>query len=298
MKLASRRLTRGFTLIEILVVVNIIALLMLLLTGVLPRIGARVKIGRAAQCAHNRRIIEEAEAFYVQQHNGEHSASLEALVEENYLTALPQCSSGGEYVWLTDDQEPTLGCSVHYADLAIPLSSILFQSLFDALDNLKILQGKWNIKDGWLIPTTSTSENKIFLGDDSWGDQEIRLTAVFNQGTGYGLYYRADGNANAMDGYLFAYYGSSKRFYVYKVVDGKQTILQNVNMTKIMPSGFTISGVPHDIRIVATGDHQTVYVDNIQIMDFKDSTYSAGQVGLRGWNKSDVAFDQIQVIKP
>ena len=103
MKLATRRLTQGFTLIEILVVVNIIALLMLLLTGVLPRIGYRLRIGRAAQCAHSRRIVEEAEAFYVQQHDGNHSSNLEALAKADYLTDVPQCSSGGEYVWLTND---------------------------------------------------------------------------------------------------------------------------------------------------------------------------------------------------
>ena len=61
-----------------------------------------------------------------------------------------------------------------------------------------------------------------------------------------------------------------------------------------MPPGFQVNG-QHSISISVQGDHQVIKVDGTTVMDFHDSTYTSGTVGLRSWAYSNVNFTDFNV---
>jgi prepilin-type N-terminal cleavage/methylation domain-containing protein len=106
MKIFSRTSNDGFTMIELIVVLAIIAML----TSVLiPHYTEHRKQAQATGCLANRRTIEKEEAAHFAQNQ---SPSLA-------INSAYQCPSGGVYVWLISDPEdpayPKVACSVHYA---------------------------------------------------------------------------------------------------------------------------------------------------------------------------------------
>jgi prepilin-type N-terminal cleavage/methylation domain-containing protein/prepilin-type processing-associated H-X9-DG protein len=67
MRITSRRRSAGFTLVELLVVIGIIALLMSIL---MPALSKAREQARVAQCLSNLRQIGSAHQLFVQEHNG------------------------------------------------------------------------------------------------------------------------------------------------------------------------------------------------------------------------------------
>jgi hypothetical protein len=61
-----------------------------------------------------------------------------------------------------------------------------------------------------------------------------------------------------------------------------------------MPAGFQVNG-QHSISISVQGDRQVIKVDGVTVMDFRDSTYSSGTVGLRSWGYSNVKYTGFNV---
>ena len=127
-------------------------------------------------------------------------------------------------------------------------ASVLFQSNFDSMSDLKPLQGSWgvtptgelrsNLDNGW-------NEQRLAFGDSSWTDYNVDVTATLQSGPGYGVYYRADSNPN-ISGYIFQYDpGLSNQFVVRKVDKGQE---QSPFQSVAMPPGFSILNKQHDIR--------------------------------------------------
>jgi general secretion pathway protein G len=78
--------TRGFTIIELLVVLTVIALL---LTLAAPRYLQHVETARDAALRENLHVLRDAiDKFYADR--GTYPASLQDLVEQRYLRALPK----------------------------------------------------------------------------------------------------------------------------------------------------------------------------------------------------------------
>jgi hypothetical protein len=77
---------------------------------------------------------------------------------------------------------------------------------------------------------------------------------------------------------------------IYHVVNGRRQAFSNQNVK-------VASGVWHDLRLEATGDHFVVTYDGRKVLDVKDGTFKdAGKVGV--WTKADsvMYFDNFTVV--
>ena len=96
---------RGFTLIEIVIVIAIIAILLTLATYSFRNIRKKV---RRTSCRENMRIIQQA-AFLCQTERPEldnNNLTVKQLYKLGYLKRLPKCPSGGKY-WISNEAEGT-----------------------------------------------------------------------------------------------------------------------------------------------------------------------------------------------
>ena len=106
------------------------------------------------------------------------------------------------------------------------------------------------------------------------------------------MYYRSDSNPN-ISGYVFQFQGgANNNFIVRKVVGGYEF---PPFMQAAMPAGFQINS-QHNISVSVQGDHQVIKVDGATVMDFHDSRFSSGTVGLRSWGYSKVNFTDFKVL--
>ncbi len=142
------------------------------------------------------------------------------------------------------------------------------------------------------------SQSSLVVTGGSWEDFIFQTTAALVSGNGYGMYYRCDSNPH-ITGYSFQFdAGPDKKFAVSKVVAGNESSpFQSVKM----PAGFRVNG-QHNLSVSVQGGHHIIKVDGGTMMDFHDSQFSSGTVGLRSWGnnskvKSTVNFTEFKVIQ-
>ena len=225
------------------------------------------------------------------------SIKISTLVSKGYLasTPVPQ-QAGSEYVF-----EPSSGIWT----LMVPVSSdvpssgnVLYQSDFSSINNISILKGSWQVINGILSPAKA-GEDRAILPGTSGADYKIQMNAVLaiskSGSSGYGIYYRATETAD-VTGYCFQYDpGAGNRFVVKKVTNGKEDpSFQMVSMTKVMGSNFDVNAA-HNIEISVTGDKHVITVDGTKVLDFNDSTFTSGSVGVRSWSDSQVQISDLSV---
>ncbi len=281
-----QRHTEGYTLLELMVVIGIIAILAAI---ALPRYLGYTAHGRAAACLANRGNIEmeEREAYL-----GNNQAGL--IIDGKY-----RCPSGGTYVWLVSDPTaagyPMVVCSLHGPATTPPADTVvaaLFSSSFDSMDGLTLLKGKWEIQDDTLI-NQGKGEHRLVFGDTAWTDYTTTVKATLEEGKGYGLYYRVDGEKQ-ITGYCFQYEpGVGKgAFVVREVINGKQGApIQRV----YIPDGYPVYGQSHEMSVAVSGDRHVISIDGEVVMDFSDDTFASGAAGLRTLSKSPTVFESITV---
>lgn len=110
------RPAHGFTLVEIMVVVVVIALLVAMAVPAFNRVRERSQ-GKA--CLNNLRQIAYAQDQYFLENGGQTQVALTDLVEpDGYIKALPICPIGGKY---QDSLQPgtTPTCSSGHPDHAL-----------------------------------------------------------------------------------------------------------------------------------------------------------------------------------
>ncbi len=154
--------------------------------------------------------------------------------------------------------------------------------------------GNWIIKDG-ILTTTKAGESRAIFSGTNGTDYDIKMNAVYLSGSGgYGTYYRATENS-AISGYCFQFDpGAGNRFLIRKVVDGKEgAAFITTTMTTVSPS-FNPQA-PHDIEISVIGDQHVIKVDGVIVMNFKDSTFTEGSVGVRTWSDAKVSIGDVSV---
>ena len=287
--IAGARRRPGYTLLEIMAVVVILTILAV---KAAPRMAALLDKSRAAECLANRTILERAEERYRLDHIDQPSASLDTLYQARYIDRVPKCSSRGQYIWISTTAPVNMGCTVHdWPYAADPLA--LYSSDFNDMTGLKALLGGWDTAAGKLSNTTTGSEARIAFGSADWTDYSLTTTATLSSGQGFGIYYRANGNAN-ISGYCFQYDpGWGNSFNVRKVINGVEQ--SQPFQTVSMPAGFQTYSTPHQITISVVGAVQKIYMDNQLIMSFSDSTFATGGGGFRTWNAGKASFDSVQV---
>jgi hypothetical protein len=115
-------------------------------------------------------------------------------------------------------------------------------------------------------------------------DLSVRMKAVAGvTDQGGGLVWRA---ADAKNYYLARFNPLEDNYRLYKVVDGKRTLIQNVDIA--YSDGW------HTLRITMTGDQIASFYDGKKALDARDTTFpAAGKIGL--WSKADAQsqFDDL-----
>jgi len=289
---SSKLYSTGFSIIELLIVLSIVGILAGLSA---PQLMHVLRAKQATNCAMNRIEVQNAERQFVID-NGRPSTNFDELIQGKYISALPQCPSGGIYLWINDATSSNpfrnLGCSIHYFKSSpSSTSNVLFSSDFNNMNGLTQLVGKWQIQQDHLSPI-GPGENRLSFGDKNWKDYTVSVNATLSKGNGYGIYYRSDGNPN-ITGYIFQYDpGLGNKFVVRKVVGGQE---QSPFQSVAMPNGFPIYDQSHEITITVQGNQHIIKVDNQTVLSFTDSTFTSGSAGLRSWSGSKVDFDSVTI---
>lgn len=166
-----------------------------------------------------------------------------------------------------------------------------FSSDLTSLAGFASLMGNWTASGGVLSPSVEQYQNRVVTTGGPWEDFTFQATAALISGDGYGIYYRCDSNPN-ITGYIFQVDpGLGNKFVVRKVVTGFESDpFQQVKM----PPGFRVNG-QHNILVSVQGDHHVISIDGSMVLNFRDSQYMSGTVGLRSWNNSRVNFTQFKV---
>jgi hypothetical protein len=158
--------------------------------------------------------------------------------------------------------------------------------------------GTWTVVDsdqGKALAQSAKNPNSVFnitLATDTSAkdvDLSVRMKALageFDQGGG--LVWRAKDSKNY---YLARYNPLEDNYRVYKVVEGKRTLLQNADITH--SEGW------HTLRVTMTGDRITCDYDGKKYLEVKDETFAGpGMIGL--WSKADAQshFDDLTLVTP
>ncbi len=93
---------RGFTLVEIMIVITIISVLMMLVS--FSYVGIRDRI-RKTSCLENMRVIYKAATLCQTERAIEgNNLTVKMLYDEGYIRRLPTCPSGGKY-WIQGEKD-------------------------------------------------------------------------------------------------------------------------------------------------------------------------------------------------
>ncbi|MGC8838389.1 MAG: family 16 glycoside hydrolase [Anaerolineae bacterium] len=194
----------------------------------------------------------------------------------------------------------------------------------------------WYLDNGWLCAGRTdggnSGEHRAFTGQSDWTDYTVTVRAILhNTGApsttqGFGIFFRvtldAQGNPT---GYLFQYDPGQRgivppwpwegtkaqpdyappeppepglyrgAFTYRKVVNGA---VRPPFAQAIAPWDYKWFEVEREIRIVVRGNTFTTYIDGVQVLQATDSEFSAGQIGLRLWGRSNACFDRVGVTVP
>lgn len=288
----SMKSNRGFTLIELIVVIAILAILSLIL---FPSIMNQTTVAKNTVCLSNSATLKRLYTYYKMTDNSfdpNGTTGAQFLIDAGLLNQGSSANSSiNSMVWAVDESgEMQVGC----ASNTITNDTMLFKSSFDNSDNLKLLMGNWTIVNG-VLTTTKAGESRAIFSGTSGTDYDIKMNAVYLSGNGgYGTYYRATENA-AISGYCFQFDpGAGNRFLIRKVVDGKEGAAFISTTMSTVSAGFDPKA-PHDIEISVVGDQHVIKVDGVTVMNFKDSTFTEGSVGVRTWSDAKVSIGDVSV---
>ncbi len=114
-------------------------------------------------------------------------------------------------------------------------STILFNTDFAAVAAKPLVGAKWSVVNGQLVPPVTGGS--VAFGDTSWTDVQLDVSATISSGSGYGVYFRADGKSK-ISGYCFQYDpGVGNKFIVRKVVAG----VESAPIAQVkFPAGFSV----------------------------------------------------------
>ena len=153
--------------------------------------------------------------------------------------------------------------------------------------------GEWKVTSsdkGKALAQTAKNANSVFnltlVSDTNTKnvDISVRMKAIAGDtDQGGGLVWRAK---DAKNYYLARYNPLEDNYRLYKVVDGKRTLIQNADIAH--SDGW------HTLRVTMSGDQISCYYDGKKSVEGKDQTFAeGGKIGL--WSKADAQslFDDL-----
>jgi len=228
----------------------------------------------------------------------DHTIGVAFLVDGGYMTGnQAKSESLSKMVWRV---YASGAVDVFCTAVDAELSTEVYKSTFFAKDNIQSLKGSWKTGNGVLSPVAA-GENCVIFGGTSGTNYTIKINAAYLGGnpkrSGYGIYYRVS-DGTELSGYVFQFDpGKGNIFELRKVVKGRESkIIHFASMFETMGGGFDITA-PHDIKIVVAGQSHVISIDGTQFLNFTDTTFSSGSVGVRTWNDSIVRFNKVIVTK-
>jgi Flp pilus assembly pilin Flp len=164
--------------------------------------------------------------------------------------------------------------------------------------NWWFLRGGWATKDGRLIGDRAAA---TFLDDFSGDDyvvslNDVNVNNVKKHWNGFAVLFRTDTEGRRPSGYSFEYEQISRHhpgeLYFSKWANGVQ-IRPPIARVKAPPGFDPIN--PGDVKIAVQGDTFTAYINEEQVLQASDSTYSEGGVGLiTNWGSS-MSLDSVSI---
>lgn len=284
----------GFTIIELIVV---IAILGVMAAFIVPNYIEYIDTARLASDKASVKTLNDATLMYATD-NGKYTTQVFSGVSSDSDKMM--LLLGGGYIGAipTPKRNNTVFMFSQSNGLWALSTNVVFYSDFSSISNVKSLTGTWDTINGQLTPT-KTGENRALFQNTSGTDYNIKIEAKYLSGSasqsGYGVYYRATDSAN-ISGYCFQFDpGAGNSFTVRKVTNGKEAAaFQSESMSKIFPSGFDITAT-HNIEIEVIGTQHVIKVDGTQVLNFTDSTFTEGSVGVRTWSNSKTQFSESTV---
>jgi prepilin-type N-terminal cleavage/methylation domain-containing protein len=267
---------KGFTIIELMVAFTIISIL---LSYIMPTYFILVKNAKRAQCLANRKIITDAVEIFKGE-NGYYEFDINQLKEKGYIAGNIKCSAGGEYIWISTNP-PILGCSVHYWPVDNSSQTINnYSKLMYPISwsDIYSTYGQWDIKDGILTNIGSNKHNLLFnIGNSSNSVKNFDMSLNFNTNGKFGVYYKTNGPVNKLNGYYLLYDTNIKKIVVYNMTNG---IARSVIASATLPNNFPMTYQSHNLEITAKENSYNIKIDGVSYLNFNDSKYQSGQLGL------------------
>jgi len=185
----------------------------------------------------------------------------------------------------TDDKENLSKQIINHSDKLIITDS------FDKQNPAwKSYQGHWLVKNGVLLQDSKNNSFPVILREDNiFSNVDIRVQFKPISGdidASAGVVFRATDEDNY---YIVRANALENNFRLYTFIDGYRQQLASATVTPPAPNEW------HSMRVVAQNDHIQVYLNDKLAIDFHDTTFSKGYVGL--WTKADsvTAFDNFKV---
>lgn len=158
-------------------------------------------------------------------------------------------------------------------------------------------QGNWHIEGGELIYDNLDYISILFMGEPDWKDYTISVRAKFvkHQATnccGEVMALAARGKSE-----LSAYW-----FMLGTWQQSGQQVAVCYTQGAVFPNNFRFNAFPWDmdtwyhLKLTADGNRFRFYVDDELVLEYQDSTYAAGKVGIAGaFTSTTIHFDDVVI---
>jgi len=146
--------------------------------------------------------------------------------------------------------------------------------------------GQWSLASGKLAQSSNDNPALAIFGDNAWSNYTLFAEISSSDNDGIGLVARYSDPLNM---YFFEMDAQNQTYVLGKYVGGSRIILSSINGT-YEPS------INYRIKLEVINDVISAYLNDNQILQVQDSTFSVGRPGLLSRNNSGTLYDDVQLV--